>query len=80
MNKIWFIGIGAIIVIGFLMLAFWLAGNNQAPVNTSSNGQNVVLPVSGSVKQTATNPVQGTAISVATAGGGTVQTKNFRAS
>jgi hypothetical protein len=79
MNEIWFIGVGAVILIGLFTLAFWFASNNKTPVSNSQNGQ-VGLPVAGSVGQTTTTVTassQGTTVPIATAGGGTVQTNNF---
>jgi hypothetical protein len=52
MSKIWVISIGAVILIG-LILAFWLTAlKSQTPAANSPAGQNVELPVAGSVGPT----------------------------
>ena len=73
-----------IIIIAIVFLLFFGSGNST-PSNNSTNGQ-VELPITNSVEQTVTTQpttsstnisTSGTTVSVATAGGGTIQTKNF---
>jgi len=79
MNKILFISISAVIIVGLFMLAFWLVGSNGKTATTnSSSGQNVGLPVAGPAGQSATTTItQGTTILVAIVGGGTMQVSDF---
>lgn len=85
MNKILIISIGAVIVIGFFVLAYQLTGppRAQTPTSGPAAGQNAGLPVVNSVMQNiATTTVtsgfaQGTVMTVAGASGETIQTVNF---
>lgn len=74
MKKTIIIGIGAIIVIGLIALAYWLAGSEQSTTSPSV-GQNVGLPTASSVEQNAT-ATSGFAQGGMLVGGG-VQTLNF---
>lgn len=85
MKKTLIISIGAIIVIGLFALAYQLTGppSTQTQTNSSAVGQNADLPVVNSVLQNIATTTavsgfaQGTVMTVAGVGGGTIQTVNF---
>lgn len=85
MNKTLIISIGAVIAIGFFVLAYQLTGppGTQTPTNSSTAGQNVGLPIVNSVVQNiATTTVtsgfaQGTVMTVTGVSGGAIQTVDF---
>jgi len=84
MNKIWLIGIGAVLIAGLITLAFWLTGSSTpASTTNTQTGQNI-LPVANSVGNsnvttlaTTSTSVSGTTLSVTAVGGGTIQVTNF---
>ncbi len=81
MNKLWYIGVGAIAIIGLMVLAFWISSSGNKTL--VSNVQNVGLPVAGSVGSNTANVTgsttasSGTVMFIAGAGGEVVQTNNF---
>ena len=85
MNKIWHIAVGAIIVAGLVGFTLWVTGSGNQPSASQPDGQNVGLPVAGSVGNTTTDVNGSTTatseavMSIAGAGGGVVETNNILA-
>ena len=80
MKKILIAGIGGVIVIGLLILAYQLTSTSSpAPETTSPSTQGVELPTASSVVQPVSGTSSSTSLSVAGADGSVIQTNNFLA-
>lgn len=81
MNKTLLISTGTIVVVGLIVLAFWLISPNSKTSTTNfPTGQNVLPianPVGNPVVTAATTSVSGIGMIVAGASGESIQTSNF---